>query len=65
MVIIDYTGDGDNDKVVEILLRGRDHGLPSYVAWRRFCAVENVNNFTDLTDIISSTNIDILSSVYA
>lgn len=51
--------------MVEILLRGRDHGLPSYTAWRRYCALEAVNNFTDLANYVSGSNIVLLSSVYA
>lgn len=53
------------DKVVEVLLRGRDHGLPGYAAWRQFCGLNPVRNFSDLSDIISNSNIALLSSVYA
>lgn len=53
------------DKVVEILTKGRDHGLPGYVAWRQFCGLSPVQNFTDLGDIISTTNIVLLASVYS
>jgi hypothetical protein len=53
------------DKVVEILMRGRDHGLPGYTAWRQFCGLSPIRNFTDLSDIVSSTNIVLLASVYS
>lgn len=58
-------GPGSIDKVAEILLRGRDHGLPSYASWRQFCGLNPVQNFSDLSDIISNGNIAMLSSVYA
>ena len=55
---------GHQDRVVEVLLRGRDHGLPGYAAWRQFCGLTPVTSFNDLTDIIPSSNIVLLSSVY-
>ena len=55
---------GRMDRVAEILIQGRDHGLPSYVAWREFCGLSVVDNFTDLSDIISIPNIAILSTIY-
>ena len=53
------------DKVVEVLLRGRDHGLPGYASWRQFCGLSPVRNFSDLAEIISNSNIGLLTSVYA
>lgn len=29
---------------------GRDHGLPTYVAWRQWCGLSVPENFTDLID---------------
>ena len=57
-------GEATMDRFVEIILRGRDHGVASYAAWRQFCGLTAVSNFTDLSDIISSGNIALLSSVY-
>ena len=53
------------DKVAEVLLRGRDHGLPGYASWRQFCGLAPVRNFSDLADIVSNGNMALLSSVYA
>lgn len=52
------------DRVTEIIARGRDQGLPGYTTWRRFCGLSPAKNFTELGDIISSTNIVLLTSVY-
>ena len=57
-------GTSSKDRVVEVILRGRDHGLPGYAAWRLFCGLAPVTSFDDLTDIIPASNIVLLSSVY-
>ena len=33
--------------------RGRDHGIPGYVEYRRICQVGKANSFNDLTSNIS------------
>ena len=33
--------------------RGRDHGIPGYVEYRRICKVGNSRSFNDLTSNIS------------
>ena len=39
--------------------RGRDHGLPFYTEWRKFCGLdqEMIQNWQDLSGVISSASI--------
>ena len=45
--------------------RGRDHGYPSYVAFRKFCGLGLAKKFDDLKTTMSDSNIQKLKSVYS
>ncbi|XP_048489572.1 peroxidase isoform X2 [Plutella xylostella] len=45
--------------------RGRDHGLPTYVAARGACGLPVPHSFHDMTDYISEENVRIMESIYA
>lgn len=44
--------------------RGRDHGLPSYNSFRKFCGLRSASSFDDLSDTISRSAIAKLKSIY-
>ncbi len=45
--------------------RGRDHGLPGYTDYRRYCLMKNVNDFEDLKEDISDKQVrDMLRKLY-
>ncbi|XP_057296792.1 peroxidasin homolog pxn-2-like [Hydractinia symbiolongicarpus] len=45
--------------------RGRDHGLPTYGAFRKFCKLESVTRFSQLRGIIRSSAISKLKRLYS
>ncbi|CAG9861246.1 unnamed protein product [Phyllotreta striolata] len=44
--------------------RGRDHGLPGYVKWRRHCGFERVRNFDDLKGVFDSNSLRNIKAIY-
>jgi len=40
------------DLVALNLQRGRDHGLPSYIQWRKVCRLPPVTSFAQLNDVM-------------
>ncbi|KAL4142197.1 hypothetical protein QTP88_004703 [Uroleucon formosanum] len=45
--------------------RGRDNGLPPYNKMRQLCGLKKANTFKDLSDLISSEDIETLKSLYS
>ncbi|RWS06651.1 Peroxidasin-like protein, partial [Dinothrombium tinctorium] len=53
------------DLVAIVLQQGRDHGIPGYTLWRRFCKLTPiVNEFDDLTTVINATVLKRLKKLY-
>ncbi|KAI5728625.1 hypothetical protein M8J77_018738 [Diaphorina citri] len=44
--------------------RGRDHGLPGYNAYRKFCGLKTASTFDDLQDTMAKSTIAKLKSLY-
>lgn len=47
------------------LQRGRDHGLPGYVDYRKLCGLRDVRHFVDFIDVMREPDILALQRVYA
>lgn len=45
--------------------RGRDHGLPPYVQWRKPCGLSPIDSFDDLNRVMSPETAEKFSSIYA
>ena len=52
------------DLVAQIIQQGRDHGLPSYKEWRKFCGLPTLRRFDDLRDVMSSGSVSTLRKAY-
>ncbi|GLG99518.1 Peroxidasin [Gryllus bimaculatus] len=52
------------DLAAQLIQHGRDHGLPGYTKWRQFCDLPPVNNFQDLTNVMSTDVVIQMSKVY-
>ncbi len=45
--------------------RARDHGIPSYTAYKRQLLHEEIRNFTDLLKYMNEATVEKLRSVYS
>uniref|UniRef100_A0A1I7SY14 peroxidase n=1 Tax=Caenorhabditis tropicalis TaxID=1561998 RepID=A0A1I7SY14_9PELO len=53
------------DIIAMVIQMGRDHGLPSYFQWRKFCKLDDVNSFLALQSIFKpSVNISDFERLY-
>ena len=43
------------DLVAQLIQQGRDHGLPAYIQWRKFCGLGHVRTFR----AVSYTHLDV------
>lgn len=52
------------DLVALNIQRGRDHGLPSYTAWRRVCGLSVPNSFADMAQYVDKESLERISLLY-
>ncbi len=49
---ISYLADFNQDRLADVVHRGRDHGLPTYSQIRELCGLTPANNFDELNTTI-------------
>ncbi|XP_050520848.1 peroxidase-like [Daktulosphaira vitifoliae] len=55
---------GGMDVVSLDIQRGRDHGLPSYTQFRKYCGLETLNSFEELSRVMNKDSTDKLLKQY-
>ena len=53
-----------HDLVALNICRGREHGIPSYNAYREFCGFKRAENFQDFADVMTGESIQTLQMIY-
>jgi peroxidase len=66
--LFEFTDSLGNIRAFDLLAlninRGRDHGIPTYNTIRQLCGYSSANKFSDLTNLMSLNNANLLSSIY-
>ena len=52
------------DLIAVNILRGRDHGLPSYTRVREWCGFGSVSDFNDLSNVIPADTLNRFRTLY-
>ncbi|KAG1649581.1 Peroxidasin [Nymphon striatum] len=53
------------DLVSMLIQQGRDHGIPAYVNWRKFCRLQPlIRDWNDLKKVIPANVVDSLKAIY-
>lgn len=53
-----------HDIVALNICRGREHGIPSYNAYREFCGLKRANSFQDFADVMTGESVQKLQMIY-
>ncbi|VDP21266.1 unnamed protein product [Heligmosomoides polygyrus] len=53
------------DVAAYIIQMGRDHGIPGYLQWRRYCQLDNVQSFASMSaKFLPSVNVSMFEQLY-
>ncbi|XP_013792931.1 peroxidasin homolog, partial [Limulus polyphemus] len=62
--VLSRNSSGGIDVMATIIQQSRDHGIPSYTAWRTFCGFPLVKTFQDLEMFMDKTTVKLFQQIY-
>ncbi|XP_014241110.1 uncharacterized protein LOC106661888 [Cimex lectularius] len=55
---------GGLDLIAQLIQQGRDHGIPGYTKWLKFCGMKEPSTFSELINVMPQESINALLNVY-